>query len=544
MPPRPWTLYVHWPYCLRLCPFCAFNKYLLPADPAPVARALAREARSAGRAAIRAGLRPEGLRAVYFGGGTPSLAGAATVARVIDALRIGLEDGLSRSLAPGDGPGVRSPWDDLGPDEAASAPAARFADPTGRTRGVRDPARLAALLGSHAQTSASETEDIPHRPESATATPRERLERLAQRRVEVTLEANPTGLESELLAAHVAEAGVNRVSLGVQSMTAAGLEGLGRDHSVDDNLRAIAAAREALLPVAGRLSIDLIMGRADQVAGGNLDHQSQPSPSSSWAREIEACAHAAGPEAFSHLSTYQLTVERGTPLFDQVRRGEVAVPAGDPRDGGALTRDLHDATTETLQSLARHWGSDSHRQPLERYEVSSHAVRGAESVHNALYWRAGTYLAVGPGAHGRITTARGARVAVKNIAAVDPWLAAVQARGTGAAVVGVLTEREALEELVMTAIRTTHGVRLEDMQQPFTGTTTHGTSIQLDQDAQQSPRTLPDLVSRFDRDALARLADNGLIEVDSDRQIIRPTAEGMMFADGIAVELMAAIKDV
>ena len=181
---------------------------------------------------------------------------------------------------------------------------------------------------------------------------------------EITLEANPSSVESARFAGY-RSAGVNRVSLGVQSLSDEQLRFLGRLHTA-------AEARQAL-QVAGkyfeRMSFDLIYARPGQTE-------------SEWRAELgEALALARG-----HLSLYQLTIEPETAFFDLHRRGKLRVPGPD------LAADLYTFTQEMCEAAG-----------LPAYEVSNHAAPGEESRHNLTYWRYGDYLGIGPGAHGRLT---------------------------------------------------------------------------------------------------------------------------------------------
>ena len=255
-------LYVHWPYCARICPYCDFNVVRdrgERAGPAALARAIVADLEAQGR---RFGRRR--LVSVFFGGGTPSL---------------------------------------MDPDWAGDI--------------------LAAARRSF--------ESAPD--------------------LEVTLEANPTDAEADRFSAFAA-AGVNRLSLGVQSLDDAALAFLGRNHSAAEARRAAEVAGRSF----PRLSIDLIYARPGQAPGA-------------WRAELgEALALGA-----EHVSPYQLTIETGTAFDRAVRRGRWAPP--DP--------DLAAALFETTQAVLEGAGFDA-------YEVSNHARGpGARSQHNLIYWRGG-----------------------------------------------------------------------------------------------------------------------------------------------------------
>lgn len=180
--------------------------------------------------------------------------------------------------------------------------------------------------------------------------------------VEITLEANPNSVEVANFA-DLAAAGVNRVSIGVQSFDAQVLEFLGRAHSGDEARRAIATAQDHF----ARVSFDLIYARSGQSLAA-------------WESELaQALAFGTG-----HLSLYQLTIEPGTRFATLAAKGDLTIPDGDD------AADLFELT-----------GAMTRAAGLPRYEVSNHARVGQESRHNLAYWRYADYAGVGPGAHGR-----------------------------------------------------------------------------------------------------------------------------------------------
>src|SRR3546814_322184 len=200
--------------------------------------------------------------------------------------------------------------------------------------------------------------------------------------LEVTLEANPTSVEASRLDGF-RDAGVNRVSLGVQALDDAVLRFLGRTHGAAEALTAVAVARDRF----ERVSFDLIYARPDQTPAA-------------WRAELsQALAHAAG-----HLSLYQLTIEPTTPFHSLHARGAFRLP---DEDAAAA---LWDATQETLDAAG-----------LPAYEVSNHARPGQECRHNIVYWSYRDYLGIGPGAHGRLSE-RGAKVATRTHRAPSVWL--------------------------------------------------------------------------------------------------------------------------
>ena len=337
MPPNPGSdlaLYVHWPYCARICPYCDFN----------VVRDRGRvEEQAALVAAILADLEAQGsltgprrLASIFFGGGTPSLMAPEAVAAVID--------------------------------------------------------RAGALFPSRGA-------------------------------IEITLEANPTDAEAARFAA-LADAGINRLSMGVQALDDAALAFLGRNHSADEARRAVAVAARAF----PRLSIDLIYARPGQAVDG-------------WAAELTEALDM----GFEHVSPYQLTIEPTTAFGRAVARG-----AWTPPD-----EDLAAALYETTQAVLEAAGFDA-------YEVSNHS-RGeaARSAHNLHVWRGGDYLGLGPGAHGRLTL-DGARTATVAHRGIGAYVAGVAA-GTPWSERETQSPRDAAEEKILLGLRTVEGVALADL---------------------------------------------------------------------------------
>ncbi|MDQ1154679.1 radical SAM family heme chaperone HemW [Brevundimonas sp. SORGH_AS_0993] len=322
-------LYVHWPYCARICPYCDFNVVRDRGRTDEQDRLV--EAILADLAAQRARTGPRRLASVFFGGGTPSLMRPQAVARIL---------GAAHDLFPPASP-----------------------------------------------------------------------------KIEITLEANPTDAEAGRFA-DLAQAGINRLSMGVQALDDAALRFLGRDHSADEALRAVGLARCAF----ERLSIDLIYARPDQ----------RPE---SWATELKA-ALALG---FEHVSPYQLTIEPTTAFGRALARGTLVPP--DEDRAAALYE-----TTQTVLSGAG----------FEAYEVSNHA-RGAaaRSIHNLHVWRGGDYLGLGPGAHGRLTL-EGARTATVAHRRIGDYVQGVSA-GTPWVERDRLSTADAAEERLLLGLRTVEG---------------------------------------------------------------------------------------
>ncbi|MGE4078332.1 MAG: radical SAM family heme chaperone HemW [Reyranella sp.] len=239
--------------------------------------------------------------------------------------------------------------------------------------------------------------------------------------VEITLEANPTSVEAGRFAA-LAQAGVNRLSLGIQALDAAALRFLGRGHSVDEALAALELARRHF----GRYSFDLIYARPGQTP-------------ESWAAELDRAIALAG----EHLSLYQLTIERGTRFFVDRARGAIVLP------------DEDDAATMFEQTQARMAAAG-----LRAYEISNHARPGAACRHNLIYWRYQDYVGIGPGAHGRFADDAGPPVkrATRRTSGPEAWIEAVESSGHGTAETASIAGRDLVEEALMMGLRLADGI--------------------------------------------------------------------------------------
>jgi putative oxygen-independent coproporphyrinogen III oxidase len=236
--------------------------------------------------------------------------------------------------------------------------------------------------------------------------------------VEVTLEANPTSVEATRFRGYRA-AGVNRVSLGVQALDDAALKELGRMHSVQEALDAVAVARENF----ERFSFDLIYARPRQTPA-------------MWAAELKRAIGEAG----EHLSLYQLTIEHDTPFFALHAAGKLATPDDD------TARALYDTTQEVCGAAG-----------LPAYEISNHARPGAECRHNLVYWRAHEYAGIGPGAHGRLDV-DGARHATATERRPEAWLMRVEQAGHGVVSDDALTSEQMADEFLLMGLRLAEGV--------------------------------------------------------------------------------------
>ncbi|MBR9650427.1 radical SAM family heme chaperone HemW [Thalassovita aquimarina] len=239
--------------------------------------------------------------------------------------------------------------------------------------------------------------------------------------LEVTLEANPGSVEAGRFAAY-AQAGVSRVSMGIQALNDRDLRRLGRIHTVEEARKAFDIARTQF----DRVSFDLIYARQDQSL-------------QDWRAELTEALSM----AIDHVSLYQLTIEQGTAFGDRYNRGSLR---GLPEDDTAA--DMYEATQDICGAAG-----------FTAYEVSNHAKPGAESRHNLIYWRYGDYVGIGPGAHGRITL-NGQRIASETELAPGKWLHGVES-GTGAETRRALTGLDQAGEYLMMGLRISEGIDVD-----------------------------------------------------------------------------------
>ena len=326
------ALYIHWPFCLKKCPYCDFNSHVRASvDHDAWLSAMLADMRH--EAELAGG---EALDSIFFGGGTPSLM----------------------------------------------------------------PPALAGALLSEA----------------------ERLWGFAPE-VEITLEGNPSSVEAANYAA-LASAGINRVSLGLQSLDDAALTFLGRLHGVKEGLAALDVAQRHF----SRVSFDLIYALPGQTEA-------------QWEAELRR-ALAFGT---THLSLYQLTIEPGTRFATDVRQGGFI-----PLDDDAAA-DLFSLTRDITSSAG-----------LPAYEISNHAARGEESRHNLTYWRYRDYAGIGPGAHGRRHS-----VATQRHRKPENWLGAIGSQGHGIVEQSTLPRAEQASEALLMGLRLAEGVDLAMLARRF-----------------------------------------------------------------------------
>jgi putative oxygen-independent coproporphyrinogen III oxidase len=322
-------LYVHWPYCTRICPYCDFNVYAAKdRDPSLLVDAICTDIREHRQRMPEHGA----LDSVYLGGGTPSLLAPADVERILKAA------------------------DDV--------------------FGVKPGA-------------------------------------------EITLEANPNDVMRADLSG-LKSAGVNRLSVGVQSLRDSALAFLGRDHDADGARASVARAMRVFRSV----SVDLIYARPGQQADD-------------WQNELEDVLAMGMP----HLSLYELTIKEGTAFGLAVGRGQIdPMPDDDQADMFELTQDLLE------------------KAGLPAYEVSNHAMSPEyQSVHNLIYWQGGDWIGAGPGAHGRVTVS-GHRYAYEAHRRPEVYMANVQTLGSGWGDAERLDANAIAQELLAMGLRPASGI--------------------------------------------------------------------------------------
>ncbi|MGC1429305.1 MAG: radical SAM family heme chaperone HemW [Albidovulum sp.] len=237
--------------------------------------------------------------------------------------------------------------------------------------------------------------------------------------LEITLEANPGSVEAGRFRGY-AEAGVNRVSMGIQALNDEDLKRLGRLHSVAEARKAFSIARDTF----DRVSFDLIYARQHQDLAG-------------WEAELNEAAAM----SVDHLSLYQLTIEDGTAFGARHAAGGLK---GLPEED--LSADMYLKTQDILDKI-----------DMPAYEVSNHARAGAESRHNLIYWRYGDYAGIGPGAHGRISIG-GRRFATETPLAPGAWLKQVEASGNGESMRAEVSARDQAGEFLMMGLRLSDGL--------------------------------------------------------------------------------------
>ncbi len=333
MQPEPISIYIHWPFCKKKCPYCDFNSHVSK----EIDYKLWQEAYRQEINYFLPYIKDRKIRSIFFGGGTPSL--------MPDYLVAGILDNLNKQL--------------------------KF------------------------------SQDI-----------------------EITLEANPTSTEEKNFKAYK-NAGVNRLSLGIQSLNQDDLIFLGRTHTVKESMQAINTAAE----IFTNFSFDLIYARPSQTI-------------EAWGTELELALSFNS----KHISLYQLTIEKGTEFYSQYNKNLFKLPTE------KISAKLYEMTAEILKE-----------KNIFQYEISNYGQFGFESKHNLQYWNYGDYLGIGPGAHSRITL-DSQKYALTMLYNPEKWLESVKNNGHGIRDKELLDSQVQLEEMLLMGLRLNQGIEINKIK--------------------------------------------------------------------------------
>jgi oxygen-independent coproporphyrinogen-3 oxidase len=283
--------------------------------------------------------------------------------------------------------------------------------------------------------------------------------------VEITLEANPSSIDAPKFK-EFASIGINRISIGIQSLMDSSLKFLGRNHSASEALKAIETAAKYFK----RYSFDLIYA----LPGHTIN---------SWKAELKQALKLVS----SHISLYQLTIEKGTQFHKDFQNKKFTMPSNE------LSAEFYEVTTNIMEQAN-----------LPSYEVSNYAQAGEECRHNMSYWRYQDYIGIGPGAHGRYTN-NGQKIATTMIYSPNQWLKAVNEAGQGLQKSTSLSYQESLQEKIIMGLRLQEGI---------------DKNLLL-----QNPK-------------FSTLNNEGLLEINCKQ--VRTTRKGRLFLDYILLELALA----
>jgi putative oxygen-independent coproporphyrinogen III oxidase len=296
---------------------------------------------------------------------------------------------------------------------------------------------------------------------------------------EITLEANPTSFEAEKFR-DFRSAGVNRLSIGIQALNDADLKFLGREHSASEAISTIQTASK----IFDNYSFDLIYARPNQ----NL---------SSWKQELETAISLSA----SHLSLYQLTIEKGTKFYGQYLNKEFVLPDED------LAADLYETTNQITT-----------QNGLGLYEISNYAKTGFECKHNLAYWQSADYLGIGAGAHSRVyLDGEKKRSAIVMLHQPTTWLETVIKNGVAIQKIEKVEPRELLEEIILMGLRLKNGIDNAVFQNHFS----------------------KNINEIFNFQKLENLVNNGLIEVGEKN--IKITNRGLILANSVIKKVIEGI---
>lgn len=326
---QPISIYIHWPFCLSLCPYCDFNSHI----SSTIDHDLWLNAYKQEISYFKKKLSGRKIQSIFFGGGTPSLMHPKTVESIINLL---------------------------------------------------------SNIG------------------------------LVSNKTEITLEANPTSYETEKFK-EFKSAGINRVSIGVQSLKADSLKILGRKHTNKEAISAINSASK----IFDRYSFDLIYAIPNQTL-------------EDWQNELSNAIKLAN----GHISLYQLTIEKGTPFYQIFKSGQMQLPSNDS------SANMYEWTNEFLKE-----------QDYYSYEISNYAQSGNECLHNLAYWNYNEYLGIGPGAHSRLH-GNDSINAVMMLHKPEKWLQNISQKNHGIQTNTSLSRNELIEEIIMMGTRLKKGMNL------------------------------------------------------------------------------------
>lgn len=239
--------------------------------------------------------------------------------------------------------------------------------------------------------------------------------------LEITLEANPSSFEVRKFQ-DFKKAGVNRISIGVQSFVEDDLKKLGRLHNAAQAIDAISEARNLF----EKFSFDLIYARENH----NIED---------WKKELNFALKEFSP---THISLYSLTIEKGTEFFKLFQDGKLTIPPNQD--------EFYDVTNNICDTFG-----------LQRYEVSNYATKGFECLHNILYWSGCEYFGIGPGAHGRIETNEG-RIATMNFNSPEKYLQSIEEKGDAVQIYEILDDEKKAWEIISVCLRSVLGFQVNE----------------------------------------------------------------------------------
>ncbi len=328
------AIYIHWPFCIKKCPYCDFNSHVMNiVDHDMWLISYKKEIEHFSYI-----IKGKYISSIFFGGGTPSLMEPSTIEAILQK------------------------------------------------------------ISSYA---------------------------LIDKNTEITLEANPSSFEVEKFK-QFKSAGINRISIGVQSLNNESLKFLGRAHDKNTAIYAVNKANQ----IFNRVSFDLIYARTSQTL-------------KEWENEL----HEGMKLANGHISLYQLMIEKGTVFYKMFNEGNLTIPKSD------LAADMYELTNEYLKSLS-----------YEQYEISNYCKIGQECLHNLTYWNYETYLGIGPGAHSRIIENSKSR-AIMMKHNPSSWLEMVNDIGHSTQSDHILTKDEMVTEIIMMGLRINNGISIKRLEQ-------------------------------------------------------------------------------